>query len=231
MLLIDADSACYAAAFTSEGNTEEQARYNLNRMMEDLLLDLNTNEYIMYLTGSNNFRYKIFPEYKANRREQPKPQHLAMLKQHLIDSWGAILSEGCEADDLVAMEHTKRENESLIITIDKDLDQLWGWHYNPRKKERYLVSPNQANRFSYYQLLVGDTADGIKGCKGIGPKKADKHLANCETEEEMFDVCRELYGCDQELQMNAQCLWLWREHGATWKWPEWAEPMEVIEGS
>lgn len=228
MILIDADSAAYAAAFTTEGMSEQEARYNINRMMEDLLLDLNTNDYIMYLTGPSNFRYNIYPEYKAQRKEQQKPTHLQCIKDHLISEWGAILSDGCEADDLIAIEHTKRENETLVVSIDKDLKQLWGTHYNPRTRVRSVVSPMEATKFFYYQLLCGDTADNIKGCKGIGPKKAEKHLALCETEEEMFEVCRDLYGCDQELEMNAQCLWLWREEGGTWKWPEWATPKEEL---
>lgn len=44
----------------------------------------------------------------------------------------------------------------------------------------------------------------------------------------MFNMCRDSYGCDEELEMNAKCLHLWREIGDVWKWPEWASPKETI---
>lgn len=228
--LIDADSACYAAAFTSEGLGEVYARTCLNGMIEDTLLDLNIpdTECMIFITGSNNFRHAIYPEYKANRKQE-KPEHLQMLKQHLVDAWGAIRSEGCEADDLIGVEHNKRECGSIIVSIDKDLQQFYGDHYNPRKKVRFTVSPDEAMRFFYTQLLTGDVADNIKGVSGIGPKKAFRILANCSNEQEMFEACRDAYSCDQELAMNAKCLWLWRTENDIWQWPSWAEPMEVID--
>ena len=210
MILIDSDTACFAAAFTTEDQPEQEARYNINRMMEDLLIDLNTQDYMMFLTGTGNFRYKVYYEYKANRKEQKRPRHLEMLKQHLIDSWGAILSNGCEADDLVAMEHHKRDYESIVVSTDKDLLQLYGRHYNPKKKLFQTVSPLEGLRFFYTQCLEGDTADNVKGVKGIGKVKAARYLADATTEEEMFNIVRGLYDCDEEFAMNARVLWLWR---------------------
>jgi 5'-3' exonuclease len=227
--LIDSDSACYAVAFTSVGMSEAFARQSLNSMIEDTLLDLNTQDFTLFITGEDNFRYSIYPEYKANRN-QPKPEHLQMLKEHLRDAWKANVSVGCEADDAIGVEHYARNCESIVVSIDKDLNQFVGTHWNPRKKERYIISPRDSMLFFYTQLLTGDVTDNIKGVKGIGPKKAERLLAQCETEQEMFEACRDAYGCDQELVMNAKCLWLWRKENDIWKWPEWAEPMEEISG-
>lgn len=231
MLLIDSDTLAYVAAVMAEGLDESEARINVDKYLEDLLIDCNDFDYICYLTGDNNFRYKIYPEYKANRKDQPKPTYLPIARERLITSYNAIVSDGCEADDLVGIEHYKRGCEPTIVSVDKDLDQYVGWHYNPKKKIRYLVSPNDAIRFFYYQMLVGDTADNVHGCKGIGKVKATRYLDNCTTEEEMFSVCRELYSCDAEFEMNAKCLWLWREENGIWTWPEWARPKDVEENT
>ena len=116
-------------------------------------------------------------------------------------------------------------NTFNVVSIDKDLDQFVGWHYNPKKKIRYLISPNDAIRFFYYQMLVGDTADNVKGVKGIGPKKAERILANCETEEEMFDTVRDLYNNDEEMLMNGKVLWLWQKENDIWT------PMKELNGN
>ena len=147
MLLIDADTLAYVAAIMAEGLDDSSARYNVDEMLENVLIDCNDSDYICYLTGDNNFRYKVYPEYKANRKDMVKPTYLPVTRQRLIDEYNAIVSVDCEADDLVGIEHFKRDCEPTIVSIDKDLDQFYGWHWNPKKKIRYLVSPDDATRF------------------------------------------------------------------------------------
>ena len=60
-----------------------------------------------------------------------------------------------------------------MISYDKDLDQIPGWHYNWYHDKMYHVEPHQANRFLACQCLAGDMTDNIPGVKGIGPKKAE----------------------------------------------------------
>ena len=60
----------------------------------------------------------------------------------------------------------------------------------------------------------------IKGVPGIGPKKADKLLAKCDTEQSLWDTCLEAYGGDLDLAIeNARLLWLRREEGEMWEPP------------
>ncbi|MGH7746922.1 MAG: hypothetical protein ACREQ5_19535, partial [Candidatus Dormibacteria bacterium] len=77
--------------------------------------------------------------------------------------------------------------------IDKDLDQIPGKHYNFMKEVSYEVSKEEAQRFFYFQLLCGDSIDNVPGCKGIGPKKADKALEGIETEEDFQQECLKAY--------------------------------------
>jgi len=225
--LIDADTPIYASAVMAEGQSEQIALWNFEAAMEALLNSINRPEYRMYCTGSNNFRYSIYPEYKAHRGEDPT--YREAVKQYAIQKWGAILSDGCEADDLIAIDQTTAlendEEETMIVSIDKDFDQVPGWHHNPgiqrkgvwvTQPRRYLVSPTDAIRFFYTQLLTGDTTDNIKGVPGIGKKKAAKILEGLSTERELLEAVRSHYSCDEELEMNARCLWLQRTPGEVW---------------
>lgn len=225
--MIDADSLCYACAAITEGQGEQLARWQTQSSIEDLLQKLNATEYRIYLTGKNNFRYNIYPEYKANRLKLKRPEYLQVCQDFLIKEWGAIVSDGCEADDLLGVgQLCEAYGETIISSIDKDLNQISGWHYNPRTNERYLVSPLDAMRFFYTQLLRGDPSDNIKGAPGIGPKKAEALLAGITDEREMFDIALSCYSGEEELEMNASCLWLWRKPDDIWKL-ETHRPKEV----
>jgi len=239
LALIDSDSFAYAAAHLAEGTSEQNARQVLNDLIQGTLIDLNTEEYMLFCTGDTNFRKEIYPEYKANRKDAVKPEHLAACKQHLRTEWKAYESINCEADDLVGIEAMRDPTrETIIVSVDKDLNTIPGWHYNPKKKERYLVSPRDALRFFYYQLLVGDSADNIKGAKGIGPKKAERILEtafedwidSAGTESELavfyYNAVKDYFSCEEELMLNARCLYIHQKEN-----DEWHVPVDVSSGS
>lgn len=230
-VLIDADTLAYASAAVAENENEQIARWNANTMVLDTLRKLNTEEYQLYLTGDNNFRYSIYSEYKANRLKMQRPQYLPMVRQHLLDEWGAYMSDGCEADDMLGVDQLAAEEPTIICSIDKDLDQIAGWHYNPRKETTYLVSPLEGLRFFYYQLLVGDTADNIKGVKGIGPKKAEKILEGLTTEKEMFEAVANVYPSEEEMLMQGQVLWIWKRKDDIWRFPTFDEEEDRMDTS
>ncbi len=185
-------------------------------MIEDMLAETEATSYELWLSGKNNFRYKVFPEYKANRLTAKRPKWEHEVKDHLVQKWEANWSNGCEADDMLGVRCTELGDDSMIATIDKDLWMIPGWHYNFVKKEKEYVDENAAFRFFCYQLLVGDTADGIKGIPGIGPKKAER-LLNAHPRQDWLDEIRVLYGCDEEMEMNAKCLFIWRKMNDDWK--------------
>jgi 5'-3' exonuclease len=118
-----------------------------------------------------------------------------------------------EADDYLGIN----QNESSIIcSIDKDLLQVPGKHYNFVKKEFYEVDEETGFRNFYTQLLTGDTSDNIKGIAGIGPVKAKKALADSFTEQEMFSVVRDMYKNDEWMIMNGRCLHILRSLDDDW---------------
>lgn len=221
--LLDADTMAYRAAAACKDESVSTMTFTLNGIITDALLSCDKNDrfydkWQLYLTGSDNFRKQISAEYKANRTS-PKPEHLPAARQHLIDEWGAIVAEGQEADDAIAIEATKLNGDFVIVSIDKDFKQIPGHHYNFVKREHFFVTPEEGLRFLYMQILMGDTADNIIGLKGIGPKKAEAALAECKTEQEMADVCYEMYADVDRVRQNATLLYLRRKENELWTPP------------
>lgn len=143
-----------------------------------------------------------------------RPKWEEIVKQYLITAWDAQVTDGYEADDAMGFrqcELSAEEDNSVICTIDKDLDQVPGGHYNFVKKQKYYISDEEGTRFFYYQMLIGDSTDGIKGVVGIGKAKAEKLLQGMWDEATLFRVVREAYSNDEEMMMNARCLWMWRK--------------------
>lgn len=189
--------------------------------MEIILRETGGTEWECYLTGDTNFRYQVFPEYKANRLGKPRPVHLEACKRRLVTEWAATYIEGMEADDQLGIRQCVGDtNDSIICSIDKDLLQIPGWHYNFVKHQRTYVTPMEGLRHFYWQLLVGDSSDGIKGAAGIGPVKADKILDGIDDELDMFNACLAHFHTREELIMNAKVLHIWQRQNDWWVPPD-----------
>jgi hypothetical protein len=190
--------------------------------LEDLLMfDLvDTDDYELFLTGKTNFRNEVAVTvpYKGNRKDVKKPKHLPLLREYLQTAWGASVSDGQEADDDIAIRATELGEESIIVSIDKDFMQVPGWHYNFVKKVKKHVTPEEGLRFFYKQILMGDSADNIKGIFRVGEKKATKMLADLKTEQQFYQCCVEGLGEERVLE-NARLLWLRRYPNQMWEPP------------
>lgn len=220
--IIDADSLCYAVGFSSNDVEEKIALSRLEQTMTDLCMDLDCEDYKGFLTGKGNFRNDIAVTvpYKG-QRVSDKPTHLTALREHLVSSWGFTVVDGIEADDAVGIAaYALAEDESIMVHIDKDLNQFRGWHYNYRKKEKYYVSEFEGLLSFYTQMLTGDRIDNIVGLKGIGPVKAKRILEECTNENELYQAVLKAYEGDQQRVLeNGQLLWLQREANQVWQLP------------
>lgn len=206
LALIDADILVHRVGFTTENDEEWIAKARFDEMMDGILQNTQANAYRLYLSDktANNFRTKYYPEYKANRK-QPKPKHYDAIKVHAIKEWQATITPNQEADDQLGIDQYSGywddpwgagwilKHDSTICSIDKDLHQIPGLHFNFVSGESREVSPVQGMRHFYYQLLKGDSSDNIQGCPGIGEKKAQDYLPKEATNEEYFDLVLKKY--------------------------------------
>lgn len=215
--LIDFDLVVYRCAASAENEEFHIAKSRVEDLLDNIIIKTEADSYIGYLTGASSFRKSIYPEYKANRT-QPKPKWLSDLRQYAVDSLGVVVAkEGLEADDELGINQT---HDTVICSLDKDLLQIAGHHFQWSigtlkwsKPDIYITQTElEGWRRFYQQCLKGDKSDNIKGIGGIGEKKAEKLLAKCTTDKEMFDVVREMYGNDDEFKMNASCLYILRSY-------------------
>ena len=194
-----------------------------------ILLETKADDYTMYLGGSTNYRYSIYPDYKGNRKED-KPTHYHALRRYLLDTYKCITTEDIETDDALCIEQYEHGDESVICSIDKDLLQVPGHHYNFVKSESSYISAVEGNRNFYKQLIAGDGADNIPSYDGKVRNAIPKFiqellnpLDSLETSLDMYEHCLELYSrgwCPSSKQFimhrNAQLLYLLRTHNDTW---------------
>ena len=211
--LLDGDIFCYRIGFSTEKEEEAIAKWRIDEMIQECLTAVEATEYKVFLSGSNNFRYDVNPTYKANRSNKPKPKHLPALREHLVSKWKAEIAEGMEADDYLAIDQTE---DSIICTIDKDLLQVPGKHYNFVKKEFRTIEDFEGLVQFYTQFLVGDKADNIIGIDRMGPIKSEAYLKDCRTELELFDKVRQMYNDDDRMLMNGRCLYMKRTLEDDW---------------
>ena len=128
------------------------------------------------LSGPGNFRNDIATVrgYKANRKEDHKPHWYQQIRNYLTEQWDAEVIEGREADDECAILTYQGDGNSIICTIDKDLDQVPGWHYDYVKKVFYHTTPDEGAALFYKQVLSGDSTDNIPGCYKVGSAIASR---------------------------------------------------------
>ena len=220
--LIDHDLVVFRCAASAENDSLNIAIHRAEALLDELLTKTSADSYRAFLSGKSNFRKTIYPEYKANRTA-PKPVHLAALREYALEKMNAELApDTLEADDALGINQTE---DTMIVTLDKDLLMIPGKHFSWEIKGKGWTKPDKfftqdkigGIRMFFEQCLKGDTADNIKGIEKIGDKRAKALLAECITEQDMFNAVRDAYGNDDEFIMNASVLWIMQHEEDVWK--------------
>ena len=164
--------------------------------------------------GGKTFRHESYEPYKANREKTPEgilvavPYIKRILQAYRIPIFEI---EGYEADDVIGTLSHEAEQQGFftyMVTADKDFGQLVTPNikiFNPGKNEILGVDEINAKYGiqSPKQLidilgLMGDTADNIPGCPGVGPKTAEKLIQQFGSIENLLEHTDELKGALQQ---------------------------------
>ena len=188
--------------------------------IESLLAKLSPSKVSIYLSPDRTFRHDLArtKPYKGNR-VQPKPKYLKEVENYLVKQYGATFGSNIEADDEIGIAISKDPEGTVSISIDKDLLQIPGWHYNWVEDRIQSISPKQADFNFYTQMLTGDVTDNIPGIAGLGPKGAARIIDGAKSS---ADLCSRVWSVyrgeftDAQKARNyffeqAELLWILRE--------------------
>lgn len=160
------------------------------------------------------FRHEAFADYKAQREETPAGIKWAVpVIKEILEAYGIITCEvkGFEADDVIgtlALQGQAAGLEVMMVTPDKDYAQLVRpgiTMCRPSSGKSGLEKLDVEAVCQKYELahptqvidmlaLMGDAADNIPGCPGVGPKTAVKLLAEFGSVEELIEKVDQLKG-------------------------------------
>ena len=135
----------------------------------------------------NNFRLDVDCTYKWKRNRNDRPGNYQAVRDGLTDRFESIERPRLEADDVMGILQTApgntvvrqqllRGGETIIISVDKDMLQIPGLHYNPVTRKRTLVKKIDGDHLHMLQTIMGDTVDNYDGIPGVGIKGATKYL-------------------------------------------------------
>ena len=170
------------------------------------------------------FRSEAYSQYKAQREETPEdirrsvPVIKDILKAMRIP---AIEAEGFEADDVIGTLAAKAANEGIktyMLTPDKDYGQLVGGNvvmYRPRHGGGYetLDADGVCAKYGIADTsqvidllgLMGDAADNIPGCPGVGEKTAVRLIQQFGGIDSLLERTGELKGAlKKKVEENAE---------------------------
>lgn len=141
--------------------------------VENIIERVGASDVLLMFTGYLNYRKLLNSNYKANRKNNIKPIYLKEIKDYLKTSFPSVEVPGLEADDLLGLYQTK---QTIICSIDKDLNQIPGKHFNWQKDIVYSITEEEAHYLFCEQTLKGDPTDNYGGIYRVGEKTAQKAL-------------------------------------------------------
>ncbi len=226
LFLIDGMAIVYRAYFglirnpriNSKGENVSAVFGFVNTLLDIMHTYEPTHIAVAFDTHGPTFRHEEYPEYKATRDETPEGIRTAVPHiRNLLQAFNIPVLEypGFEADDVIgtlARAAEKEGFETYMVTPDKDYAQLVDEHTFMLKPGRSggdseLLDVKkileQWNIEKVEQVidilgLAGDTADNIPGIPGIGPKTAQKLIAQFGSVENLLEHTDELKGKQKE---------------------------------
>ena len=225
LFLIDAYALIYRSYYAfiknprinSKGQNTSAIFGFINSLEDVLKREQPTHLAVAFDPSGPTFRHEAFEQYKAQREETPEVirQSVPIIKE-IIRGYNIPLLEvpHYEADDVIgtiARQAAGQGFEVYMMTPDKDYGQLVADHiymYRPKFGGDYEVLGvrevlEKYNLKSTEQVidllgLMGDTADNIPGCPGVGEKTAQKLLAEFGSIENLLANTDKLKGAQKK---------------------------------
>ncbi len=207
VLLIDGYNALWRATHTmdfgkkkpedDQAVVEDKPDYliifNFFRNLRPLIELFSPDKCFFVLEGRSEYRYNLYPEYKANRIikygakkelmtrfNTQKAEIIRLLKLLPITT---ILAKAYEADDVIGtLCQDLKDDEITVLSNDSDFIQLLQKPelknvrvYNPIKKA-FMEAPTY--HYVGWKSLAGDTSDNIEGL--VGKKRAETLVSDPE---------------------------------------------------
>lgn len=204
--------------FTSAGLCTSAVFGMANTVLDILNREEPTHIAVAFDTSEPTQRHVAFPQYKAHRDAMPEDIGVQLpLIDRLLEALNitVIRTPGYEADDIIgtlAHQASGEDFRTWMVTPDKDYEQLVTDDiviYKPGRRgsdaENFGVQEvlekwgiERVDQVIDILGLMGDASDNIPGIQGIGPKTAQKLIAQYGTIENLIDHSDELKGKQRE---------------------------------
>ena len=222
LFLLDAYALIYRAYYAFIKNPRINSKgFNTSAIMgfvntlEDVLKkEQPTHIGIAFDPAGPTFRHEAYEQYKAQREETPEVIRLSVpIIKDIIRAYRIPILEvsGYEADDVIgtlATEAGRKGITTYMMTPDKDYGQLVSdnvFMYRPKYGDKEFEVMGIAEVKAKFDIqspaqvidmlgLMGDTADNIPGCPGVGEKTAQKLIAQFGSIESLLEHTDQLKG-------------------------------------
>lgn len=205
--------------YTSNGLNTSAILGFTNSLLEVLEKQNPSHIAVVFDPKGKTFRHKEFQAYKAQRPPMPDEIRTSIpYIQKIIAGFRipCLSVEGYEADDVIgtlAHQAAAEDFQVYMMTPDKDYAQLVTdkiFMFKPKrggKKEEEIWGIQEvkesfgiANPLQVIDILglMGDASDNIPGCPGIGPKTAQKLIADYGSIENLLKNVEDLKGKQRE---------------------------------
>ncbi|MEG2014618.1 MAG: 5'-3' exonuclease H3TH domain-containing protein, partial [Clostridia bacterium] len=216
LLLIDGNSIINRAYFALPPLNDDKGRnvnavYGFINILFKAISDISPTKLVVtFDKRGDNFRKKIYAEYKANRKGMPDDLAEQMpILHNLLSSMRVkvVESAGIEADDIIGTLSKKFQFPTYIVSGDRDMLQLVDDTTSVILTKRgvseietvnidnivnlYGLTPTQIIE---YKALRGDTSDNIPGVKGVGEKTAMSLLDSYKTLDGVYEHLSDVKG-------------------------------------
>jgi hypothetical protein len=188
--------------------------------------------------GTGNYRFDIFPGYKAGRPQ--KPIVFNELKEWLKSERDLIIEDGVESDDVVSIVGHYGYNKALksgdykddnicLIYIDKDITQVPGWAWHPKKKlfKPTWVTEFQASESFWCQMLQGDTTDNIPGLKDVTDEVWKNYKLRGQRGIGSGNAKKLLKGCQKTIDREQKVLYLYESYYSSIEGGDWQKEFQL----